>query len=148
MTSYRHNHYAPEWYQRRFMLPGQHKYYRLDLKPDVVDTGEVRYTRNDMHHWGPDSVFAQDDLYTTQWGGIPNTEIEQFFFGKLDNNAPAAVEFFSTFDQLKVDERAFKLFLTNSLQKLRTPKGLAAFAGMAKSHNRNATLLLLQRLQN
>ncbi|WP_375778894.1 hypothetical protein ACE103_07445 [Bradyrhizobium sp. ma5] len=49
MSEYRHNHYVPIWYQERFMLPGQHRYFRLDLSPEVVTNGKVKYTRNDTH---------------------------------------------------------------------------------------------------
>jgi hypothetical protein len=95
VTLYRHNHYVPIWYQKRFMLPGQTRYYRLDLEPEVVKSGKVTYKRKALHHWSPDLVFAQSDLYTTQWGQISNTDIEQFFFGALDNDAPAALDFFT-----------------------------------------------------
>jgi hypothetical protein len=102
---YRHNHYVPEWYQRRFMSPGQSRYYRLDLKPEILTSaGGRKYKRHDVHHWSPENIFAEDNLYTTQWGTIANTEIERFFFGKLDNdgrklsitlrtsNTPAAIK--------------------------------------------------------
>jgi hypothetical protein len=149
MSQYRHNHYVPIWYQKRFMLPDQSRYYRLDLKPDVLGSGKNKYTRKDVHHWGPHRVFAEDDLYTTRWGNISNTEIEQFFFGRLDNDAPSAVEFFCNFDHQDISEAGFKQLMTYmSLQKLRTPKGLAAFEALAKSTNRNATLILLQQMQN
>ena len=149
MSQYRHNHYVPIWYQRRFMRLGQDRYYRLDLKPDVVAQGKVKYTRNALHHWAPDRVFAQDDLYTTQWGNISNTEIEQFFFGRLDHEGPCALDFFCNFTHTDFDKTAFNHLMTYmSVQKLRTPKGLAAFAAQAESTDRNATLLLLQRMQN
>ena len=77
MPGYHHNHYVPISYQRRFMLPGRGKYYRLDLKPEVIDNGFTKYTRRDQHHWGPDSIFAEDDLYTTVWGAGDNTDIER-----------------------------------------------------------------------
>jgi len=79
MSGFRHNHYVPIWYQKRFMQPGQHRYYRLDLRPDEVTNGAIKFTRKAIHHWAPDRLFAQDDLYTTRWGNISNTEIEQFF---------------------------------------------------------------------
>jgi hypothetical protein len=146
---YRHNHYVPVWYQRRFMPPGQHRYYRLDLKPDVVEKGKVKYTRNALHHCGPDLVFAEDDLYTTQWGNISNTEIERFFFGRLDNEGPGAIDYFCNFEHPCVDPKAFNQLLPYmSVQKLRTPKGLAVFAAEANSTDKNDTLLLLQRMQN
>jgi Protein of unknown function (DUF4238) len=131
------------------MLPGQHRYYRLDLRPDVVQNSIVKYTKKALHHWGPDRVFAENDLYTTRWGNISNTEIEQFFFGRLDNEGQAAVEYFSKFEHPDVNEKAFTQLMTYvSVQKLRTPKGLATFEAYAKSTNRNATLILLQQMQN
>ena len=149
MSKYRHNHYVPIWYQERFMLPGQHKYYRLDLNPEVRASGTVKYKRNDVHHWSPERIFAEDDLYTTRWGNISNVEIEQFFFGQLDNAAPAALDFFAKFDELDVDEGAFKTLMRYmSVQKLRTPKGLALLAAQIKSVSENLTLLSLQQLQN
>ena len=151
MRLYRHNHYVPISYQKRFMLPDQNRYYRLDLKPDTVSSGNVRYTRNDVHHWSPDRIFAEDDLYVTQWGQISNTEIEQFFFGHLDDNGPPALDFISSFDHddTKYSEPLFSQFLRYmSVQKVRTPKGLAAFGAQAKSNDKNATLLLLQQMQD
>jgi hypothetical protein len=146
---YRHNHYVPVWYQRRFMLPGQHRYYRLDLKPDVVNAGGTKYTRNALHHWSPDRIFAEDDLYTTRWGRVVNTEIEQFFFGRLDNEGPRALEYLCNFDYTTFSEKLFRHLMTYmSVQKLRTPKGLAAFHAEAKSTDKNETLLLLQRMQD
>jgi hypothetical protein len=30
------HHYVPQWYQRRFLLPGQSRYHYLDMNPDTV----------------------------------------------------------------------------------------------------------------
>ena len=100
-NGYQHNHYVPVWYQKRFMLPGQHRYYRLDLRPEVLQNASVKYTRNALHHWGPDKVFAENDLYTTRWGTLMNTDIEQFFFGRLDSEASRAVDYFAKFEHPK-----------------------------------------------
>src|SRR5579863_8098272 len=146
---YRHNHYVPEWYQRRFMEAGQTKYHRLDLKPDVVSNAGHKYTRHDLHHWSPEKIFAEDDLYTTQWGTISNTEIEQFFFGKLDNDAPDAIDYFTNFKHPSADSEAFHTFLRYiSVQELRTPKGLAYVASIGRSQHKNVNLILLQSIQN
>ena len=61
---FKHNHYVPEWYQRRFMLPGQGKYWYLDLKPEQVARDGHTFTRRDRLHWGPGSCFAEHDLYS------------------------------------------------------------------------------------
>jgi hypothetical protein len=84
MSDFTHNHYVPEWYQKRFLAGGEGKYYYLDLRPEkIVTPNGHTYTRNSVLHWGPSSCFAQDDLYTMQWGALKNTEIEQFFSGTL-----------------------------------------------------------------
>jgi hypothetical protein len=148
-SEYRHNHYVPIWYQRRFMLPGQDRYFRLDLKPEVVNNGKARYTRRDLHEWSPDRIFSEDDLYTTQWGRITNTEIEKFFFGKLDSGGPKAVDYFTTFAHPSANGEAFQNFLTYmSVQKLRTPKGLAYLAGLSRNSRKNMTLIMLQQIRN
>ncbi len=151
MTDYKHNHYVPVSYQKRFMLPGQTRYYRLDLRPETVTRGTHKYTREDVKHWSPKRIFAEDELYTTRWGQISNREIEQFFFGRLDHSGPTAIDYICNFNHknLQISESAFRQFVNYmSVQKLRTPKGIAAFAAYVKSYHKNATLLLLQEMQN
>jgi hypothetical protein len=98
IKDFRHNHYVPEWYQKRFMLPGQGKYWYLDLKPDlIVLPNGHKFTRRALLPWGPVSCFAEDDLYTITWGGQDNVDIEKFFFGRVDGKGRHAVEFFSDF---------------------------------------------------
>jgi hypothetical protein len=123
-TLYRNNHYVPVWYQKRFLRPGQRVYHYLDLKPDALVNAGHRYTRRALRPLGPDSCFAQDDLYTTKWGKLENRDIEQFFFGRIDTEGRKAVEYFAEFEHPDADEKSF-LDLMNymSVQKLRTPKG-------------------------
>ena len=150
MQGYHHNHYVPISYQRRFMYARQNKYYRLDLRPETISNDFAKYTREAQHYWGPDLIFAANDLYTTKWGASDNTEIEQFFFGQLDDEGARAINFIRDFDHEKetYSERLFRQFLRYmSLQKLRTPKGLAAFENNSQSGDRNSTLISLQRMQ-
>ncbi|MDX0414787.1 hypothetical protein GHK39_03805 [Sinorhizobium medicae] len=89
---------------------------------------------------GPERCFAQDDLYTTEWGGIVNTEIEQFFFGDLDSEGKKAIEYFGGFKHPSVNGDMLETFIPYmSAQKLRTPKGLATLQAMARLGNRNLT---------
>lgn len=146
---YRHNHYVPAWYQRRFLAPGQHELHYLDLKPDQFANSHGR-TITPRSYWtrGVKHCFAQDDLYTTQFGGIDNTEIEQFFFGGVDNDAPRAFDFWSDYDHTLIDHAAFETFLTAmSLQRLRTPRGLAWLRRALGNTQHSRTLIELQRLQ-
>jgi hypothetical protein len=153
MTSgkdFKHNHYVPEWYQSRFMLPGQGKYWYLDLKPEQIVKNGHRYTRRSLLPWGPASCFAEDDLYTVKWGARENVDIEKFFFGRVDNKGKAAIEFFGDFqfDREGQHEAFYGLMNFMSVQKLRTPKGLGVLSAMPGGTNRNARLMLLQEIQD
>ncbi|WP_158913857.1 DUF4238 domain-containing protein [Caulobacter sp. S45] len=148
-SKYKHNHYVPEWYQRRFMLPDQAKLQYLDLNPEVMTRNGHSWARRNLLIRGPKLCFAQDDLYTTRWGTISNVDIERFFFGELDDQAKAAVKYFSEYDHTKIDQKSLHAFIRfMSVQKLRTPKGLAWLRSFTNSPNHNFTLQELQRLQN
>ena len=64
---FRHNHYVPISYQRRFMPPGQGKYYRLDLKPETGLSGGIKYTRWDFTIGG--QIASSRKTTSTQQGG-------------------------------------------------------------------------------
>lgn len=146
---YRHNHYVPEWYQRRFMREGTHELQYLDLKKEpFVRNGRTILPRNQWAR-GPKHCFAQDDLYTTTFAGIENTEIERFFFGGSDNKAPSAFDYWEGYDHTDFSEEAYQTFLNAmSLQRLRTPRGLAWLRRILGIRTQNRTLIELQRLQN
>lgn len=148
---FHHNHYVPEWYQRRFMLPGQNRYWYLDLNPDpILRDGKVIAHRRDLLPWGPRKCFAENDLYTTKWGAEENVDIEKFFFGRVDTEGKSAVEFFSDFQFDHPDQHDAFNGLMNymSVQKLRTPKGLGWLGELPAGRNRNHRLMLLQEIQN
>lgn len=142
---YRHNHYVPVWYQRRFLRPEQHKYWYLDLQPEVIPGGKRR--RRDLLNWGPKKCFAQNDLYTTNLGALRNTDIERFFFSSVEQDGKTSVEYFGNFKQPSVNGDLFRLFVKYmSLQKLRTPKGLSLLRQMARTNTQNMTLIMLQHI--
>lgn len=147
---FHHNHYVPEWYQKRFMLPGEGKYWYLDLSPDEEINNGHKFRRRALLHWGPRSCFAEDDLYTTRWGAEENVDIEKFFFGRVDSEGERAVEYFSDFDFNKPGHDAAFNGLMNymSVQKLRTPKGFGWMSALRGGHDKNSRLMLLQSLQN
>jgi hypothetical protein len=147
-NQFRHNHYVPEWYQRRFLPPGVRKFHYLDLAPSVERRNGHIWKRKEKLHWGPNRCFAQHDLYTTQWGAITNTDIEKFFFGRFDREAPLAIDYFANLRPFQADGAMFQTFLSYmSVQKLRTPKGLAWLTAFSGSKSSNYTLQYLQRLQ-
>lgn len=130
------------------MSPEQTNYHYLDLLPKVCTSNGHTWASKELQHWGVRKCFAQDDLYTTRWGSTTNTDIEKFFFGKLDAKAPVAIDCFANFTPDSVEGDTFKIFLEYmSVQKLRTPKGLAWLKDFTQSQNPNYTLFQLQRLQ-
>jgi len=150
-TSYRENHYVAQWYQRRFLpAVGEKKFHYLDLKPDQFrDPNGVLRQKKALNRWGTDRCFKQTDLYTTRFGAWESTEIEQLFFGRVDTDGRDAIEYFATFTHPDANESAFTHLLNYmSVQKLRTPKGLAQLAAMTGMHDSNAVLLAMQQLQN
>jgi len=147
---FHHNHYVPQWYQRRFMLPSQHRCWYLDLKPEEVVRDGHKYTRRDLLQRGSGIMFAQNDLYTTRWGEEENIEIEKFFFGRVDTEGKSAVEFFSDFRFDSPDQEPAFHGLMNymSVQKLRTPKALGWLSGLPGGNDGNSRLMMLQTFQN
>jgi hypothetical protein len=148
-SEYTHNHYVPEWYQKRFLPSGLNKFWYLDLAPATISRNGHNWVRRNLLNWGPSRCFAQNDLYTISYGGIKITDIEQFFFGRVDAEGKFAVEHFSNFKLNSDSHKAFQSLLPYlTVQKLRTPKGLGYLMELSQTQNKALTLLLLQRIQN
>jgi len=131
------------------LVPGQSKYWYLDLQPEEVNNARVRYRRRSLLNWGPDLCFKQKDLYTVNWRGSKNTDIERYFFGKVDTFGQRAVQFFTDFAYEKITDDLYHNLLTYlSVQKLRTPKGLEYLQRMAATDRQSTILYLLQKIQN
>jgi hypothetical protein len=96
---YRHNHYVPEWYQKRFIPPDQvdRELYYLDLRPGSFVDGKGSVHTSGLHHWGFKYCFAERDLYTAQLNGMDSIEIEKQFFGAIDRGGRKAVEYYTNF---------------------------------------------------
>ncbi len=149
MTDFRNNHYVPQWFQRNFLPQGTGKFWYLDLHPERVTSGTRTYTRANILRWGPPRCFCQLDLYTTSLGDWRSVDIERHFFGRIDREGQRSLEYIRTFEHPSVDGDAFENALTfMSLQKLRTPKGLAAFSEFTRINHRNRALSEMQALQN
>jgi hypothetical protein len=150
MVNYRRNHYIPKWYQRRFLLKGREgKFFHLDLNPEKVYLKKHYYVRSALRRWGPPRCFCVNDLYTTKFGNWESTEIEQRFFGKIDSDAPVAIDYFSNFKHPSVNNKAFNALVSYmSIQKLRTPKGLSYLSDMVQISDKNQVLFKMQELSN
>jgi hypothetical protein len=150
-NEYKENRYVPQWYQRRFLpVIGEQKFRYLDLRPETfLDERGVKRQKKSLQRWGTKSCFKQSDLYTTRFGAWESTEIEQFFFGRVDREGRAAVEYFANFKHPSADGAAFQALLNYmSVQKLRTPKGLAHLADLTKLNSNNVVLLAMQKFQS
>ena len=149
LSEFTRNHYVPKWYQYRFFEGSEKekKFYYLDMKPEVVaGKNGKKHTRRSILRWGPPRCFYKDHLYTTKFMGWESTEIEENFFGIIDKNGKKSVEYFSDFCHPSADHQAFEYFLPfMSVQKLRTPKGLAYLSSITRSSDRNKLLIQMQR---
>lgn len=151
-NEYRNNHYVPIWYQRRFLPSGQQnkELYYLDLKPSTfTDRKGKIHIKKPIRHQGFRLCFAEEDLYTTYFGSIELTKIEQIFFGLIDSKGKRGVEYFADFIHPSVDGNAFEsIVMYMSTQKLRTPKGLDWLSNHAKTNDRNQVLSLMLKLRH
>lgn len=88
-AEYPYNHYVPVWYQKKFLPLDQsnRELLYLDLNPgSFTDPKGISHKHTGLHRWGPKRCFAENDLYTTYFGSESITEIEQAFFGPIDEN--------------------------------------------------------------
>lgn len=152
-NEYRNNHYVPKWYQERFIPLGQSRreLYYLDLKPGTFkDPRGVSHPKKSIWRQGSKFCFVEKDLYTAKFGSEESTEIEQYFFGSIDDNGHRAVEYFSNFSHPSIDKYALRhLLMYMSTQKMRTPKGLNWLSNQARTTDRQRileTMLALRQL--
>src|SRR5579862_3627013 len=148
---YTHNHYVPEWYQRRFILPGQkdNELFYLNLNPgEFTDPRGVRHSIRPVKRQGVRHCFAIDNLYTATFAGVKSTDIEKIFFGEIDRNGHRAVDYFANYNHFSVNGEAHRnIMLYMSTQKLRTPKGLAYLSDKLGTHDQREVLKAMLQLR-
>ena len=146
-NEYKYNHYVPKWYQKRFLLPDQKnkEIYYLNLKPEAfLDSRGVSHLGRSIWRQGFKRCFVEKDLYTAKIGHMKATEIEQYFFGSIDNKGQYAVDYFTNFAHPSVNKDAFhNMLIYMSTQKLRTPKGLGWLGDCIKTKDRDQILRLM-----
>ena len=141
VTDYRENHYVPQWYQKRFLLDGQHELFYRDLTPATFRDSKHRlHTDREVRRRGPSACFVERDLYTRYLGKAPSTEIERIFMGRVDMAGKAAVEAFSAFSIANALSAQEDLLTFMGVQKFRTPKGLNWIKQQARSEDRDEIL--------
>jgi hypothetical protein len=145
-SEYRDNHYVPQWYQRRFVESKGEKLLYLDHEPaSYLGSDGVRRTRRSVEPRSPKKCFYETDLYTTRFGDTESTDIEKFFFGRIDNSGGLGAAYFANFAHPSMNEEAIRSLVRHmSAQKLRTPKGLAWLRAMTLTVSRNDLLRAMQ----
>lgn len=119
------NHYVPQWYQRRFMKDGQHKYSLLDKTPDMLPSGKGFY--NNEYHKGVRECFQQEHLYTIDLFGNKSDVIERELFGDIDSKGFKGIDTIAIKEGWKTpggNQRWQDFIEYMNAQKLRTIKGL------------------------
>ena len=151
-AEYIHNHYVPQWYQKRFLLPSSkdNMLYLRKLKPEtIVDHLGSTHTLFEVRRRSINQCFVQDDLYTLKFGNNNSTFIEKTFFGAIDRNGRTAVEYWHNFTHPSIDYNAFQnMMIFLSTQKLRTPKGLDWLSDISKSTNPQVVLMTMVNLRD
>ncbi|RBP45860.1 uncharacterized protein DUF4238 [Roseimicrobium gellanilyticum] len=148
--NYVRNHYVPAWYQRRFLDPSSKdkELFYLDLAPSrFVDGRGKPHIKRALKRQGPKKCFFERDLYTMNLGPFRSTDIEENFFGEIDDKGRDAVHALEGYAPgFKGQAIAFSdLLLYLSTQKLRTPRGLGWLRDQVDVHDR--TLLLLEMME-
>jgi hypothetical protein len=120
------HHYVPRWYQKRFLPLGQETLFYLNLKPEKVAKGRIRFTRKDLWYWHSSRCFCVDDLYSMRFGKALTDILEKRFFGTVDKRGAAAAEFFDSYEGIKsgINEAFRDLIMYMGAQRFRTPRGL------------------------
>jgi hypothetical protein len=149
---HRNNHFVPQWYQRRFVAPGQKdkELHYLDLQAGYfVDRAGTCHPRRPVRRLGPRSCFVVMDLYTTRLGQEISVDVEKRFFGDIDDRGRHATDYFEHFTHPSVDGDALRALLRYmSTQRLRTPRGLAWLLSNTRVRTKNELLSTLEELEN
>ncbi len=142
------HHYVPQWYQRRFLTPGQTEYYCLDLQPGSYTHGGITHPLKELHKWGAKKCFFEEDLYQLKLGSWATDEIERLFFGRVDSRGRDAVSLVADYDgsySKEFGDAASDVITYMGAQRFRTPKGLDLIKKRAGSGH-NETLQLMMKM--
>ncbi len=143
MNVARHNHYVPQWYQRRFLSLGTHSFHYLNLSPEKKELPDGRTIMlSDSIQWGTEKCFREKDLYTTTFFGFVNDEIERHLFGAIDKTGEQATRAIIDNDFSTLHTLLPKFFEYLAAQKIRTPKGLEWIK--ANYHGLDQTKLMIE----
>jgi hypothetical protein len=147
-TKSRVHHYVPRWYQKRFLPPDKETLFYLNLKPETVNQGKIRFTRKDLWFWPPSRCFCVDDLYSMRFGKVITDIVEKQFFGSVDKLGAPAAEFFDSYEGFKdgMNEAFRALIMYMGAQRFRTPRGLDWTKRYLGTKDQAGTLIAMRSL--
>ncbi|WP_208931372.1 DUF4238 domain-containing protein [Rheinheimera sp. F8] len=143
------HHYVPQWYQKRFLLDGQSAYFALDLSPEVITKPDgTQIEKGKILTKGPAKLFYEVDLYTTNFFGRSNDDIERLLFGKIDTEGAAAVAALTHPNWMtELRNKIIDFYEYMDAQWLRTPKGLRWLMQYTKANDQNDLLFKMQKIR-
>jgi hypothetical protein len=142
------HHYVPQWYQRRFLAPGETEYFCRDLQAGSYTRGGTTHPFKEVHRWGTKKCFFEEDLYQLKLGGWASDEVERLFFGQVDARGRDAVALVAGYEGdvcREFGDASRDVITYMGAQRFRTPRGLDLIRKRAGS-GRNATLQLMMRM--
>ena len=124
-------------------------FYYLNLAPPLIDLPDGTKKPLKAIHWpfSPSQCFCQEDLYTTNYFGFTNDEIERYLFGKIDSDGAKAIEAMAEQNYEALHANFINFFQYIDIQKIRTPKGFAWIKSKYPSLTHNQLLLEMQRIR-
>ena len=128
------------------MLDGQKAYFRLDLSPEVIKRPDGKIIRKgEILNKGPGKFFYEIDLYTTNYFGHQNDDIERHLFGKIDTDGAAAISAMADPNWMRlIHPHIVNYFEYMDAQRLRTPKGLNWLIRVTRPKSYNDLLMKMQ----
>lgn len=142
------HHYVPEWYQRRFLLPGSSELHYLSLRPEVIQISPTQTRTLPAHRRRPPSkCFFENDLYMLRFGTATTDWMEKKFFGEIDRKGSKAVDVFSRINGFnpEVARAHGDLVPYMGAQRFRTPRGLDWLKTKSGASDQNRTLAIMSR---
>ena len=142
------HHYVPRWYQKRFLADGRTTLFYLNLKPETVVKGRIRYTRKDLWFWDPARCFCAEDLYSMRFGKATTDALEKRLFGAVDQKGAAMAAFFDSYSGIKagINEAFMHLIGYMGAQRFRTPRALDWVKRHVGLKDQTQTLIAMTRL--
>ena len=151
------HHYVPEWYQKRFMQPGDSKMWYLDLETDrALGAKEKKSDKNKIYYRPIKYCFSMPGLYSLKSFSFSSNFLEEHFFGKIDVQGKRAIEILTNDDFFKADiqKTINNLIRYLTTQYFRTPRGIGIIMALlgddlmrlSPSGVQNKVLGIMQRL--